>query len=475
MHIRQAIRDLAEPSPVTITVRPPVKHRTAGVSTGHRLRGYFYSLMRRYLSLFILPRNSAVEIDPMNDLLVAKLPNGRVTFRTEGCPADSFLDSSCVVNWDGLAFSRPDFLVLSGLIHYERDIQQLLSELHRRCHAGTRLIITYYSSLWRPFIRLTSALGLRDKTSELNWLAPEDIGNLLTLENFELVRQDSKILLPVYIPVLSAFVNRYLAPLPFFRLFTLVNIVVARPLLLSKSRPSVSIVVPARDEAGNINEIIDRIPPMGPHDEIVFVEGHSTDETWSAIQRACERRGHKRTVRRCRQDGVGKGDAVRKGFAFARNPILMILDADMTVPPEELSKFYEAIVSGKGEFINGSRLVYPMDDKAMRFVNLLGNKFFASAFSFVLGQRFKDTLCGTKVISREHYLELEANRSFFGEFDPFGDFDLLFGASRMGLKIVEVPINYRERKYGTTKIARWRHGAILCAMLLFGAHRIRFV
>ncbi len=439
------------------------------------MRGYFYQIMRRYLSLFVLPCDSAVEVDPMNGLLVAVFPNGRVTFREKDGAGGRSLPPERVVDWDDLVDNRPDYLVLSGLIHYERDIQRLLSQLYQRCHSGTRLIVTYYSSLWRPFIRLASWLGMREKTPELNWLAPEDIHNLLILGNFELVRQDCKVLLPIYIPILSDLVNRYLASLPFFRLFSLVNIAVARPSMSEVNRPSVSVVIPARNEAGNIEEIVSRIPPMGPADEIIFVEGHSTDRTWDIIQEVHRRRGTELRIKITRQDGAGKGDAVRKGFSLAVNDILMILDADMTVPPEDLPKFYEAIVSGKGEFINGSRLVYPMDDKAMRFLNLLGNKFFATAFSFVLGQRFKDTLCGTKVIGRGHYRALAEARTFFGEFDPFGDFDLLFGAARMGLKIVEVPINYRERRYGKTNIARWRHGAILLFMLAFAARRIKFI
>jgi glycosyltransferase involved in cell wall biosynthesis len=233
--------------------------------------------------------------------------------------------------------------------------------------------------------------------------------------------------------------------------------------------------VPARNESGNIDNIVKRIPTMGPNDDIIFIEGNSTDDTWQAIQSAHARFGSERRIRIAQQDGKGKGDAVRKGFGLATNEILMILDADMTVPPEDLPKFYHAIKDGKGEFINGTRLVYPMEKEAMRFFNLLGNKFFAMAFSFVLGQRFKDTLCGTKVISRSNYLQLANNRSFFGEFDPFGDFDLIFGAARMGLKIVEVPISYRERDYGDTNISRWRHGAILLAMLVFSARRIKFL
>ena len=438
------------------------------------MRRYFYQLLRKYISLFVLPQNSVVEIDPATELLVASMPNGRVSFRGSASVPTSTVAPDRSIALAAIKELRPDYIVLSGVVHYERDIQRMLADLHALSSTDTRLIITYYSSLWRPFITLASWLGWREKTPETNWLAHEDIGNLLSLEGFELVRWDSKILLPLYVPLLSNFVNRYLAPLPFFRLFSIVNIVVARPLFPDGDRPSVSIVVPARNEAGNIQGIVDRIPSMGPNDEIIFVEGNSTDDTWEVIQRV-QRESGRGDITICQQEGKGKGDAVRKGFSLARNDVLMILDADMTVPPEDLPKFYTALVSGKGEFINGSRLVYPLEKEAMRFFNIIGNKFFAMAFSFVLGQRYKDTLCGTKVLSRENYAKLAANRSYFGEFDPFGDFDLIFGASRMGLKIVEVPINYKQRVYGETNISRWRHGLILLGMLVFAARRIKFL
>lgn len=441
------------------------------------MRNYFYELLRKYVSLYVLPQNSVVEIDPSSPLLVAALPQGRIAFRDDrGQGGDGTYGADRLVQFASIPATKPDYLVVSGLIHYERDIQKLLAQVRELCLPETRLILTYYSGLWRPFATLASWLGWRRKLPEANWLAHGDIINLLRLENFELVRLDQKVLIPFYIPLLSNLANRYLAPLPLLRSLCLVNIALIRPAGQPDARAaSVSIVVPARNEAGNIEDIVRRIPPMGPEDEIIFVEGNSTDHTWQAIQAVQESHGAARRIRIAQQDGKGKGDAVRKGFAMATQDILMILDADMTVPPEDLPKFYHAIRDGKGEFINGSRLVYPMEKGAMRFFNLLGNKFFAMGFSFVLGQRYKDTLCGTKVITRRNYAQLSANRSYFGEFDPFGDFDLIFGAARMGLKIVEVPIIYRERLYGETNISRWRHGAILLAMLVFAARRIKFL
>jgi glycosyltransferase involved in cell wall biosynthesis len=207
--------------------------------------------------------------------------------------------------------------------------------------------------------------------------------------------------------------------------------------------------------------------------EIIFVEGHSTDNTYEAIEQVI-REFPDRAMRLFRQPGNGKGDAVRLGFAEARGEVLMILDADMTVAPEDLPRFYDALVSGEGDFINGVRLVYPMAQHAMRFLNLVGNKFFSLSFSWVLGQNIKDTLCGTKVLRKSGYERIAANRAYFGDFDPFGDFDLIFGAAKLNMKIVDMPVRYYERTYGETNIQRWRHGWMLLRMLAFAARRLKF-
>ncbi|MCB1144616.1 MAG: glycosyltransferase [Leptospiraceae bacterium] len=425
------------------------------------MKNYFYKKLFHYLSLYCLKENTIFEINSRNE----KIGN---FFGANYKSSESIPDSL-----------DTDYVLLNGSLHYEGDIQEYLETIRKRVKPGVRLIILYYSSLWKPWIRLATFLRIRQNTTEKNWISHEDIDNFLLLSDFELVRRDQKILIPFYIPILSNLINRYLAPLPFFQQLTLVNIAIAKPALKEDENPlkqaSVSVVVAARNEEGNIENIVRRVPKMGPDDELIFVEGNSTDNTWEKIQEVVKNYKGPLKIKIAQQDGKGKGDAVRKGFGIAEKEILMILDADLTVPPEDLPKFYKAITESKGEYINGSRLVYPMEKKAMRFFNMLGNKFFALAFSFVLGQRFKDTLCGTKVLTRENYLKLAANRSYFGEFDPFGDFDLIFGSARMGLKIVEVPITYRERTYGDTNISRWKHGAILLAMLFFAARKIKFI
>jgi hypothetical protein len=435
------------------------------------VRKYLHGKVRDYLALHVRPEDSVLEVDP-----IPTSASGRIE-RSFRIHAPDQIGAN-VTNLEALKGLELDYVVLNGNVHYERDVQEFLATLRPLLQASTRVIITFYSSLWKPLLRLATKLGLRVKTPEQNWIAVEDLQNLLLLSDYELVRLESKLLIPVYIPLFSELVNRFIAPLPFFRLFNLVNIAVARRLngpTQTDRTPSVSVIIPARNEAGNIEAAIRRVPKMGPDDELIFVEGNSTDDTWQRIVEMKTHYNATHNIRIARQTGKGKGDAVRKGFAMASREILMILDADLTTPPEELSRFYAALVSDKGEFINGSRLVYPMERQAMRFLNMVANKFFALMFSFVLGQRFKDTLCGTKVLTRENYLKLAAHRKFFGDFDPFGDFDLIFGAARMALRIVEVPVHYRERVYGETNIQRWKHGIILLRMLRFAAARIKFV
>jgi hypothetical protein len=436
------------------------------------MQKYLYCKLHDYLSLYVRPDDRLVQID-------AKETSYSVKFQNQELLILKSESQDNPISFEQIKQFRPHWVLLNGNIHYEADVQVFLEKLRMALIPSTRVILTFYSTLWKPFLRLATALGLRGHTPEENWIANEDVRNLLLLANYELIRQEGKLLVPIYIPLISFLANRFLAPLPAFRAFNLLNIAVARPLGIAKPNqskaPSVSVIVPARNEAGNIEAVILRIPRMGPDDEFIFIEGNSTDNTWETICKLRKKYEGTHNIRADRQEGKGKGDAVRRGFAAARNEILMILDADLTVPPEELPRFYEALVSEKGEFINGSRLVYPMEKQAMRFFNLLGNKFFAVMFSFVLGQRFKDTLCGTKVLTRENYRRLAAYRNYFGEFDPFGDFDLIFGAARMALRIVEVPVHYRERTYGETNIQRWHHGMILLHMLGFAAARIKFL
>jgi SAM-dependent methyltransferase len=367
-----------------------------------------------------------------------------------------------------------DAVILSDVVNDLWDVQQSLRNIRALCAPETRVLLNFHSHLWEKPAQWAQKIGAMTPRLEQNWLTPGDMNNLLQLAGFEVVRRFDDFLWPWKIPLIEPLCNRFLAKILPFRWLTLTHFMVCR--LNAVARPSslVSVVIPARNEAGNIEAAIKRTPEMGAGTEIIFVEGNSTDNTWDVIQHVVAQHPERR-IRAFQQSGKGKGDAVRKGFDEANGDILMILDADLTVPPETLPQFYEALYSGKAEFVNGVRLVYPQEEKAMRFFNLLGNKFFSMAFSWLLDRNIKDTLCGTKVLSRDHYRLIASNRSYFGDFDPFGDFDLIFGAAKANLKIVDLPVRYRERTYGETNIDRWRHGILLLRMVLFAASRLKFI
>jgi ubiquinone/menaquinone biosynthesis C-methylase UbiE len=364
-----------------------------------------------------------------------------------------------------------DVVILSDTVNDLWDVQRALEQARRFCLPHTRLIFNFYSHLWQLPLAIAQSLNLASPMLRQNWLTREDIDNMLRLASFESIRSSQEVLWPL---PLGGLADRYLVKLWPFREFALSNFVIARPAPQPAKLPSVSVVIAARNEAGNIKNIFERVPKMGSRTEIIFVEGHSHDNTYETIEREIPL--HPSTPSLLfRQAGIGKADAIRLGFEKATGDILMILDADLTVPPEDLPRFYDAIVSGKGEFINGVRLVYPMEKEAMRALNFIGNKLFSMAFSWLLGQPIKDTLCGTKVLWRDDYAKIAANRSYFGDFDPFGDFDLIFGAAKLNRKIVDLPIRYRDRTYGTTNISRWKHGLLLLRMVAFAARRIKFV
>jgi ubiquinone/menaquinone biosynthesis C-methylase UbiE len=367
-----------------------------------------------------------------------------------------------------------DYIILSDLLSSLWDIQSVLNNLRKFCQPGTKLVISTYNYIWERLLRFTELIGLKAKQPLQNWLTTGDIRNLLELEDFEIIRIERKLMLPKYIPLLNGIFNGFLANLPGLNRLNLVHLITARPRASVKQQFSVSIVVPARNEMGNIENVIKRTPEFGSHQEFIFMEGNSTDNTYQEMLRVKELYPAK-DIKVLRQTGKGKGNAVREVFDAATGDILMILDADLTTSPEDLPKFYNALSENHGEFINGCRLVYPMEKQAMRFLNYLANKFFGWFFTYLLGQRIKDTLCGTKVLFKKDYDIIKKNRAYFGEFDPFGDFDLLFGAAKLNLKIVEILVRYREREYGSTQISRFRHGWLLLRMSLFAARKMKFI
>lgn len=372
---------------------------------------------------------------------------------------------------------RFSHILLSGTIGFLDDIEETLRLLHRFATPQTRIVVSYHARGWEPVLWAAERLGGRMPQGQQNWLSTDDIVNLLDLAGWEPVRREWRQLIPKRLLGLGTLVNRYVAPLPGIRRLCLRSYVVARPQAApvvkeGGAAPSVTVLIPCRNERGNIENAIRRLPRFAPDIEVLFCEGHSRDGTFEECERVRDAYPDW-DIKVMRQPGKGKGDAVRAGFAAARGDILIILDADLTVPPETMGKFYQAMVSGKGEFVNGTRLVYPMAAEAMRFLNFLANRAFARIFSYLLNQRFTDSLCGTKVLWRADYEKIVANRHYFGDFDPFGDFDLIFGAAKLNLKIVEVPVRYADRSYGETQISRFTHGWLLARMVLFAWKKLK--
>lgn len=365
-----------------------------------------------------------------------------------------------------------DYIVLSDLVPYVHDLGGLFERLAAHSHPQTRIVVNSYSQLWRPLIRIAELLRLKAPKPVRNWVSPEDVRNLVELAGFEVVSTARRILLPKQVPLLTGFLNAVLAGVWPFKHLCLTYWLIARLRPVPAREASVSVVCPCRNEAGHLAELVRRLPPLGRATELVFVEGGSQDGTRAEIEQLIEGNPHL-DISLVDQPGTGKGDAVRAGFAAAKHDVLVILDGDLSVAPEELPKFYRALVDGRGELVNGSRLVYDLEPGSMRFLNVLGNKLFSNLLSHIMGQHVKDTLCGTKALYWSDYGRIAAGRSYFGEFDPFGDFDLLLGGARLGLKIVDLPVRYHPRVYGRTNIRRFRHGLLLLRMTCFAFWKFR--
>jgi SAM-dependent methyltransferase len=442
---------------------------------------FYHQLLKRHYAFLVPPDQRVLELGcGIGDLLAAVRPARGlgVDFSPAiidlACKRHPQLEFRTAQALECPAAEAFDYILLSDLVNDLPDVQAVLNRLHAASTPETRLVLNFFNNLWRPVLALAEKIGAKAPTLAQNWLSARDMKNLLHLAGWELIKMDTRILWPLRTPLVAPFFNRWMAPL--CRPFCLTVFLVARP--RPKADPDrhfrCSVVIPARNEAGNIEAAVQRTPEMGSGTEIIFVEGGSRDNTWEEIQRV-KAKFPKRDIKALRQQGKGKGDAVRQAFAAATGDLLFILDADLTVPPEQMPKFYEVARSGTADFVNGVRLVYPMEQEAMRFFNMVANKFFGAAFSWLLGQPIKDTLCGTKVLFKKDYQAIARNRAYFGDFDPFGDFDLLFGAAKLNLRIIDLPVRYQARTYGETNIQRWRHGLLLLRMTTFAATRLKFV
>jgi SAM-dependent methyltransferase len=442
---------------------------------------YYQQLLRKQYAFWVPPGLRVLEVGcGLGDLLAAVKPArgvgvdfspAMIALARERHPELEFQVADAA---EAPAAEQFDYILLADLVNDLPDVQAVFERLQSVAQPRTRLVVSFFNNLWRPVLNLAAKLGLKSPTLLQNWLSTDDVKNLLHLAGWEVIKTDTRILWPARTPLWSWLCNRWLAPLLPDLCFTVGLVARPAPRPVPATQYRCSVVIPARNEAGNIEDAVRRTPEMGRGTEIIFIEGHSTDDTWGEIQRVAAKYPQ-RAIKVLKQQSRGKGGAVREAFAAATGDLLFILDADLTMPPEELPKFYEAARSGTAEFVNGVRLVYPMEEQAMQFFNMVANKLFGLTFSWLLGQKLKDTLCGTKVLFRADYEAIAKNRAYFGDFDPFGDFDLLFGAAKLNLRMVDLPIRYRARTYGQTNIHRWSHGWLLLRMVMFAARRLKFI
>src|SRR5262249_18318887 len=356
-------------------------------------------------------------------------------------------------------------ILLNGNLNYSHDVQALLASVKCKLGRTSRLIAVVYNPYLRWIYVLASRLGVRKAEQPCTFITVNDLRHLGRLSGFELVSIRNCVHVPLRLFGIGTLANRILPVVPLLRWLAFTCVATFRPISGpgTVKDPSLSIIVPARNEEGNIEECLRRLPDFsGIPVEVIFVEGNSSDGTWPAIQRVvAESVGSRFRVRGYRQTGQGKHDAVRLGIEKATNDLVIILDADLTMPPEMLARFYVAYRDGFADFVNGHRLMYPMEKDAMRFLNWLGNIFFAKLVSRLADVRVGDSLCGTKLLRRADYALIEAWRRNIGIVDPFGDFELLFFASTLRLGIIDVPIRYKARSYGATNIRRFTDGFLL--------------
>jgi len=446
---------------------------------------YFHLEDRRYTRFLVPPGLRVLELGSgLGDLLASLEPSHgvgvdiserMVEHAQRRHPHLSFVVGDMERRSTLTALEGPfDVIVLSDAIGFLDDCQATFELINGLCHSRSRVIVAYYSQAWRPILAIGERVRLKMPQPEQNWLKTTDITNLLALADFEPVKWEWRLLLPRRLFGLGPLVNNTIGTLPGVRRLALRHYVVARPISRpsTTAAPSASVIIPCRNEAGNVAQAIARMPRLCDDQEIVFVEGHSTDGTVAAIRDVIER-NPQWDIKLVHQEGRGKGDAVRKGFDVARGDILLILDADLTVAPEDLGKFYDVVATGRADYVQGTRLVYPLAPHAMRGLNYVANQGFAVAFSWLLNQRVTDTLCGTKVLSAADYAAIERGRAYFGDFDPFGDFDLIFGAAKLNLKMTEIPVRYAERAYGTPQISRFRDGLMLLRMVAFAFRKLK--
>jgi SAM-dependent methyltransferase len=437
----------------------------------HRNR-YYNQFLIRWCRSFIAPGQRILDVGcGRGDVLAELKPAGGV-----GIDLSQAMVEAAAAEFPNLSFRHAavedfdgeagfDAALLINTAEYTFDMGAVIARCHRALRDNGKLLLTTANPLWSPVFHFASRLGLRIPECERLFVTNEDLVNLLRLHGFDVVYKRMSLLVPKYIPFLSDFLNNTWSRIPILRLLSSTQFIVARKVPAARREYSVSIVVPCYNERGNIERCIREVRKIGSRTELLFVDDGSKDGTAEAVDPALNPDIDVRVIRYT--PNRGKGHAVTMGFNAASGDIVMILDADLTTMPEELAPVYEAFAAGHAEFVNGTRFIYPMEGRAMKWANYVGNKMFNILVSLVMECRVSDTLCGTKAMFRRNYISMEMGR------DPWGDYDFLFGAAQQRLLIRELPVHYRERLAGFSKMNSMKHTVNLLRMCWHGFFQVK--
>jgi ubiquinone/menaquinone biosynthesis C-methylase UbiE len=360
-----------------------------------------------------------------------------------------------------------DAALLTNTLEYAYDIGAILDRARAALRDNGRLLITTANPVWSPIFKAASKVGMRIPECDRLWVTNEDLDNLLKLHGFEVVDKRMDLVLPKPVPGLGDALNWAVSRTPVMRYLGSTQLIAARKLPEKARAYSVSAIVPCYNEAGNVERCVREMVKLGSRTELIIVDDGSKDGTAALVNPALRSDIDVKVV--SYSPNVGKGNAVQRGFERATGDILMILDADLTTHPEELGPLYEAMSTGRAEFVNCTRFVYPMDGQAMKFANYVGNKVFTIAVSLVMDRRVSDTLCGTKAMFRTDYEHFTMGR------DPWGDYDFLFGAAQLRLAVCELPVHYRDRLAGVSKMNSMKHAKNLVRMCLHGFRQVQIL
>lgn len=441
-----------------------------------RKNSYYYSNIKAFISRIFPPGSKVLEVGCGTGEILASMNPKRgvgidisqkmVELAKQKYPQYTFIHAP-IEDLD--IDEKFDYVIMVDVVDHVYDVVDVFTSLRRFCHPTTRIILTTISPWWEPILSLMEKLSAKMPEGPHNFIEKRILGNMIEMVGFSVSYSGYLLLFPKWIPILSYIMNSIGVRIWGLNRLSAVQYMIIQPEFKKTFDLGLgcSVIIPCHNEEDNIESAVRRIPSMGKETEIIVVNDGSTDGTAEKVRALQKEISNLKLVDY--SPNRGKGQAVKQGFDAATQEVIMILDADVSTPPEELPRFFEPLNRGVCQFVNGTRMVYPMEEQAMRTVNLFFNKMFGYMMSFITQQTLTDTLCGTKALYRSDYKRMQWG------IDRWGDFDLLFGAAKMGSKIMEVPVHYLTRQSGESKMKSLKHGIHLLIACVKGFRQLIFI